>query len=307
MRYFFHKLGKGNRDVGRFLGDAQAGDSGRIAIYFGHATMADCLAGKHGKDAQDFCLAGQNAAAADARVVLVANREFWVLEPAGAVTECGVELNGEGESNLVKVMPIKVLVRKPVTQVPHLLASMASNAYWSRGTFREIGKAPPPNPSRLSWDGWPHHFAIELQLPPAFRRFPSLVPDGPHLLRLLSSVELETLVAKIFEEAGCFVPAYRGGTMADIDILAHNIAAQPIRCGPVNIAAGQSIGIQVKSWMKDPPRAVPGVLLVSLNLHRDDRADHWDAAKLWHALESAHQTTAWLRRSLTWIQADNLV
>ena len=30
------------------------------------------------------------------------------------------------------------------------------------------------------------------------------------LLDCLSSVELETLVAKIFEAAGCFVPAHRG-------------------------------------------------------------------------------------------------
>ena len=301
MRYFFHKLGKGNCEVARFLGDARAGDTGRIVIYFGEASIADCLNNKVGADAKEFCETGLKAPNSDVRVVVVAQREFWIVEPTGAVEAIGIEPNEVGESNLLKAMPVRVLVRKAVAEVPHLLASMASNAYWSRGTFREIGKAPPADSRRLSWDGWSHQFAIELQLPKAKRRFPQLVPEGPELLRLLSSVELETLVAKVFEEAGCFVPAYRGGTMADVDIIARNEHHRPVQLGTLQIPARQNLAIQVKSWMRDPPRVVDGVFFVSLNLHRHDQGKGWDAAALWSVLMTCPQTTGWLKRSLDWL------
>jgi hypothetical protein len=39
-------------------------------------------------------------------------------------------------------------------------------------------------------------------------------------LKTLSSVQLETLVVKIFEKNGAFIPAWRGGTLKGIDIIA---------------------------------------------------------------------------------------
>ena len=39
-------------------------------------------------------------------------------------------------------------------------------------------------------------------------------------LKTLSSVQLETLIVKIFEKNGAFIPAWRGGTLKDIDIIA---------------------------------------------------------------------------------------
>jgi hypothetical protein len=232
--------------------------------------------------------------------VIVAHREFWVLQPTGPVVEGENFIGRNGKAQRTKLMPVTVLVRKPITQVPHLLASMASNAYWSRGTFREIGRAAPPSDGVQPWDSWQHQLAIELQLAEGIRQLRRPMPTDGALLLFLSSVELETVVAKVFEEAGCFVPAYRGGTMADLDIFAHNDTARAIKIGDQVLAPSATLPIQVKSWMREPPRVVEGVLSVSLNLHRKDIGKGWDASTLWQMIESSPLTLAWLQRSLAW-------
>lgn len=301
MRYFFHKLGFGNSDVSKYLGQAQVGEVAKIAIFFGESTVEDCLSGKQGRDAQNFCLSAEPENRASTRIVITASREFWVLQPAGPVALGGRIIAQDGNPYFLKTMEVRVLVRKPLKEVPHLLASMASNAYWSRGTFREIGEVAPAENETAGWHGWSHQVAIELQLPEANRhvRWPATLP-GRRLL-FLSSVELETLVAKIFEERGCFVPAYRGGMMADVDIIARNESDRPVEVGSVRIMPGETLEIQVKSWMRDPPRVVDGVFFVSLNFHRKDRGKGWDIAALWAVLETCPQTAWWLRRSLNWL------
>lgn len=300
MRYFFHKLGYSNSDVGKYLGNARPGQAGRIAIFFGESSIAQCRAGEKGRDALEFCLAGDPPNHTQTRIVIVANREFWVLQPRGQVEEGERFIGRDGQPDRIKLMPVTVLVRKPITAVPHLLASMGSNAYWSRGTFREIGRASPGAHGGAPWEGWQHQLAIELQLPEADRKMCRPNPITGALLLFLSSVELETVVAKVFEEAGCFVPAYRGGTMADVDILAHNDTAREIRIGDRVLAPGSTLAIQVKSWMRDPPRVVEGVLSVSLNLHPKDKDKGWNASALWQVIETSPKTRAWLQRSLAW-------
>jgi len=306
MRYFFHKLGLGNSDVVKYLGHAQVEHVAKIAIFFGESTVDDCLAGKQGLDARDFCVSADPKNQSNTRIVITAFREFWVLQPIGRVELGEHVIAHDGQPCFLKTMLVEVLVRKPLKEVPHLLASMGSNAYWSRGTFREIGKPAPLKNETAEWPGWQHQVAIELQLPEPRRRVRWPAPFPGHQLLFLSSVELETLVAKVFEEAGCFVPAYRGGMMADVDIIARNESELPVEVGFLRIMPGETLAIQVKSWMRKPERALPGVLLVSLNLHRDDRADHWNAEKLWFALGAAPHTTVWLHRSLAWLGTESL-
>ncbi|MEO7699619.1 MAG: hypothetical protein ABIZ04_10375 [Opitutus sp.] len=303
VRYFFHKLGYGNSEVRKYLGHAQPGEAGNIAIFFCESSVAECRAGKKGRDASEFCVAGDPENHAQIRVVIVAHREFWVLQPSGPVVEGESFIGRDGQPDRIKLMPITVLARKPITAIPHLLASMASNAYWSRGTFREIGRAAPDTGGGETWDGWQHQLAIELQLPDSIRQLSCPALRQGALLLFLSSVELETVVAKVFEEAGCFVPAYRGGNMADVDILAHNDSAKEIIIGDRALAPGTSLAIQVKSWMRQPPRVVDGILSVSLNLHRKDKGKGWDASHLWQLIERSPQTLAWLQRSLAWHQS----
>jgi hypothetical protein len=72
----------------------------------------------------------------------------------------------------------------------------------------------------------------------------------------LSSVQFETLIAKLFEEQGCFVPAYRGGATQGIDIIAFNDSENEITVGHIGVPPGSPISIQVKrrtSLEKPPP------------------------------------------------------
>jgi hypothetical protein len=303
MRYYFHKLGRGNSLFARYLGDRRPGDTADIAIFFGMSTCADCRAGKHGLDARNFCTEASAADRERVRIVVIAEGDFLILQPAGEVRHGREQRNEDGGVDLEKLMPVRVLARRPVAEVPHLLASMGSNAYFVRGTFRRIGNDEAPRgPADRLWDRWAHHVAIEHQLPSDLRadlRPPCSEADR---LQFLSSVELETLVAKVLEEAGCFVPAYRGGTMAGIDIIARNDDAAPRKVAGLDLAPGQAVGVQVKSWMAKPERAVPGIFLVSLNLHPEDRNSGWDAAALLSALAMAPRTRGWLRRSLAWLE-----
>src|SRR5207247_1188083 len=95
--------------------------------------------------------------------------------------------------------------------VPPVLAGINANAWLSRGTYREM-------------TNWGNIKAVERALghplPPEHLKKENC--GVPQLLECLSSVELETLVAKLFEAAGCFVPAYRGGCIQYVDLFAHN-------------------------------------------------------------------------------------
>jgi hypothetical protein len=113
-----------------------------------------------------------------------------------------------GGFDTAKYYRYDLIKKTKVSQVPLILASMKSNQHFSRRTFAEIGDIKSGNRQRyagniaalLSVMGyWPDGFKIDP-------------------VDALSSIELETLVSKIFEEKGCHVPAARGGSLPDIDL-----------------------------------------------------------------------------------------
>jgi hypothetical protein len=114
------------------------------------------------------------------------------------------------------------------------LAGINSNAYIGRGTFREITHI-----------GNIYAICATLRIP-----YPNLDTSKTYfqkLLGCLSSVELETLTAKIFEANGCFVPAYRGGTIKDIDLFIHNHSNNSIDLDGLILPSNSRKTIQVKS------------------------------------------------------------
>ena len=63
-------------------------------------------------------------------------------------------------------------------------------------------------------------------------------------LSLLGSVELETLIARIFDEHHFFVPAHHGGTMQDADLFAHNDTSETIKLSNLIVPGRSSISIK---------------------------------------------------------------
>lgn len=98
----------------------------------------------------------------------------------------------------------------PLAEVPYILSSMKANQAFSRSTFREIRSI--SGDERASYKG--NIAAIESLTgwDPGFNIDP---------IECISSVEFETLVAKIFENNGFFVPAHRGGVLKDVDLFAY--------------------------------------------------------------------------------------
>jgi hypothetical protein len=130
---------------------------------------------------------------------------------------------------LAKVVPVQVLKPATVKQVPHVLASLPSNRYLIQGTFRRVKDK---GAIRSIC------YVTGLGCPP--------IESAPELLECLSPVEFETLVFLLFASHGLFVPAWRGGTMPGVDIVARNESAQSIRIDPLSWKPHEATTFQVK-------------------------------------------------------------
>ncbi len=102
---------------------------------------------------------------------------------------------------------------------------------------------------------------------------------------------------KLCEEAGCFVPAYRGGALKGIDIIARNLTRDPVSIFETKLPAGESISIQVKlsTNLINPP--VGCDLLISA---------HRDAETILQEVVRGTTTKSWLAQSLGWLLTKTL-
>jgi hypothetical protein len=99
---------------------------------------------------------------------------------------------------------IKIIKEVDVKDCPLVLVTIKANRQMSSKTFKEL--------SGKEYDG--DISAIEYI---RTGTKPSIMSYDKYL-RCLSSLQFETLIAKMFEERGCFVPAYRGGNIKNFDI-----------------------------------------------------------------------------------------
>ena len=107
---------------------------------------------------------------------------------------------------------------------------------------------------------------------------------------------METLVAKSLEELGLFVPAYRGGNLKDVDLLAYNDTEKQISFA--NIILKRETSVQVKrkkGKMRCPPSCD---LLVGIGVVGKCAVD---GPMLLSQVLKLPRTRAWLKRSLNWI------
>jgi hypothetical protein len=129
----------------------------------------------------------------DGKIIVVAHEgDVWLLRPSGKVEFVKSTVGYKEEGGFVKLLPVEILKRVSLADVPHVLASIGANRYYSSGCSREIS-------------GIGNIRAIQSVLGLEIAR--PTVPGLQAVLECLSSVELETLVARLFEEAGLFVPA----------------------------------------------------------------------------------------------------
>ena len=283
-RYFFAKLGPANYLAEDYLKGANPSGAPGIPIFFNGepSTKEDFLVrGGAREQGRNIFWAGEHPDFA--RIVVIHSGVVYILEPTGEVTfwwEDPTEPGADG--GYTKILPVRELRAINVADVPGVVGSMSANTYYYTGTFREIGD-----------DGNRRAIQALLQEP-----ISPIDPNQPSdLLLCLGSIEFETLVAKLFEEVGCHVPAYRGGALKDADILARNRTSVPIHLGDNTVLPGKSISIQVKrtTWIEEPP---PGcdVLITATK----------DAKFIIDSLAKLDMTKRWLRESLNWLPEETL-
>ena len=111
---------------------------------------------------------------------------------------------------------IQLLYEQPIVKVPLVLATIKSNQNLSRGTFKELWKKPTKDDKKSTFNSY---FGNRKAIDYLVENKKVAVENFEQYLECLSSIEFETLIAKLKEEQGFFVPAYKGGSFKDYDIL----------------------------------------------------------------------------------------
>lgn len=287
MRCFYLKLGQGNEEAALRLGQQMP----TAAVFFDDCSEADYQKGLGKSQAHLFWERGKQANRDETVMVVINGGQIWLLRPIGDVTFSAPYVKN-GSRLTTKEMPVQILHKKSCKDVPPILAGIGCSQYHGRRTFTEIGhwgnlKAIDYvlgrlNDARLFEE---EHWNLQYQTP-------------AQLVECLGSIELETLVGKLLEAHGCHVPAYLGGTLRDIDILAYNDGRKVIDVNGIRIQPGMGISLQVKTWSNEP-RSDAVDYLVSLSPPPDPASYGSD----W-LLKTVRQTPSvlqWMERSLNWL------
>lgn len=165
----------------------------------------------------------------EARIITIGSEKIWIYKIKGQIKNEKIEFGKFRQ----KYYDIEIIKHSKIEDVPYILATMKTNQAFSRNTFRIIDEK--------KYEG---NIAAIKYLTDELNDF-KIDP-----LKTLSSVQLETLVAKIFEKNGAFIPAWRGGTLKGIDIIAEFEKNIPDNLFKVKIQK-KKIKIQIKIQLND--------------------------------------------------------
>ena len=208
-------------------------------IFFGHYEHEDYTnAKKNKKKLGDFNTKQLNEACEfinlykenkEARIITIGSEKIWIYKIKGQIKNGKIEFDKFRQ----KYYDIEIIKHSKIEDVPYILASMKSNPAFCRNTFRMIDEK--------KYEG--NIAAIKFLIGELndFKIDP---------LKTLSSVQLETLVVKIFEKNGAFIPAWRGGTLKGVDIFAKFEGNIPDNLLIKKIKE-KNINIQVKLQLND--------------------------------------------------------
>jgi hypothetical protein len=295
-------------------------DRGAAPVFYGDYTIAELRFGNHLtrtpiltaralKQANLFLSFQEECEKQKAEPILVSihNSLIWIYRPTGPPREDMTRVPSPSASyeDLPKIIPIHILHKVSSSTAPLVLASMRCNRALNSGTFAEID---------------PIRYAANINAIQFLMNGP-LLPRCPHPLDVLGAVEFETLVAKIFEEFGCFVPAYRGGTGEDVDLFVHNDAN--VMVPALEFLPGIPANIQLKlrtpgsqmdllDWLRAAVHRERYLIVnqelepsVAARFHESSVISRvLDRQWLLKALNRTPKAYAWLKRSTLWAFPD---
>ncbi|MGY3869940.1 hypothetical protein ACW5W4_10445 [Aeromonas crassostreae] len=276
-RFFYAKLGRANTLAERCLnGDTPIGCMA-VPIFFD--LRADTRAqfereGSAKEQGRNFFWCSDHPE--NAFIIVLHQAELHILRPVAEAQffRCSKKFGYADAGDYVKFLPVEAMGKYPFSEIPLILSSMSANAYYYMGTFREITD---------------YGNVLALQHLVGIDAMP--VTTAQDIIRCLSSTELETLTAKIFEESGCFVPSYMGGVLKDVDIIARNTSENIIRVFDTEIAPRQGVSIQVKRSTGNTSQAGCDILI----------SGERDAETVVTLAKASPRTKRWLSDSLHWL------
>lgn len=287
-KYFYLKLGKGNKDAEDCLSGQKYFKKPCAAIYFGNERVNDLLKDIGNIQAINFCKVSLPKNRKDTYILIINNGKLWIAQPKSEVSEFQISKN-----EIHKVFELTFIKKEvPLSSVPPVLASINANRYLSSGTFRQIRKRGNIKAIRA---------VLNKEIPQKY--YTEKYKKAQYLLECLSSTELETLIAKIFEANGCFVPAYRGGNMKDIDLFVHNHSSQNINIDGLKIKHHSAVSIQVKINIKTTEKIYSNY---SISLNNKNIPNHFNAEWILKNLKAKKNVADWLKLSLSWLSKDYL-
>ena len=337
-KFLYLKLGRGNCLADYWLSKDNVFKKPAVAIYFGKITTRECrklismseeelnsfFKHKRGPDIpkksdflnqiKPFIEAGDNRKAkfvTIARVKPRNRRRIYIYEPESQVDDMpknrykeyddhlskrGITTEkteyktkkGELKHNVPKIMFVKILVNKDIEKVPHVLATLPCSQYFTRATCREI------DPTKYWGAVQAIKRCLKQQIEP--------IDNAQKLMKLLSPYELETLMFLILKNEGLHVPAWRGGTLKDIDIIGHNRTDREIKIGTdpqVTFKPSETKTFQVKKKIIGKPKKIADWTVTVDFEGKSERV--LKANWLLEQVRNQEETRKWLSDSLHWV------
>lgn len=278
-------------------------------IFFGHWSPEQIRSGKTPfqkksvNEAIEFINLSHNPE--NARLITIDSGYVWIYRIIGPLIydeRQSFRFNLTNEIVIPKCYPIEIVRRLKISEVPYILSAMRSSQAFARGTFTEINKNTNKYIGNITAIRCVLGDTSELYVNP---------------FRCLSSVELETLVAKIFEAHGAFVPAHRGAVLKDVDIFADINDADPDVRGEFLGSTKLCVQVKINTTDLTDLRALKKFLDCegSILITADDEpnvqlANYFSSGKyktsewLRMNIDKSPSVKNWLTRSLDWLPSN---
>jgi hypothetical protein len=275
MNYFLLNINRdGENDVDRWISDKEF-----APIFYGTITIDQILNKQttltplQFRDAYLFVTTFKDfkEQREDVIVLSIGNKHVYIYKQKG---ELGERDERTDKGGLVKGFQIEILKKEEIKKCPLILATIKSNRWMSAGTFKEI--------KRDSYLG--NVLSLEYLLSGQRQK----VTDFKEYLLCLSSLEFETLIAKMFEEDGYFVPAYKGGYIKDFDLV----------CRKDGVTTSLQIKLKLK---KGEYKKNVDCYYCIINETKTKKENIKDWKDIEQKLKNCPKTMKWLSETLRWV------
>ena len=199
------------------------------------------------------------------------------------------------KNDVLKIMHVKIL-KVLEKDIPYILRTLGTDQYLNRGTCREIKKE----------KHWGSIQAIKKVLGER-----EIIPekfDYFKIFQLLSPHQFETLIFLMFTNAGIFSPAWRAGTLLDIDIIGINYSNKEfitIGTDPsIEFERNKEITFQVKRKQEIKKQKADYTISLADRSNISEKQHFLTPKWVLEVINKQQKTKEWIENSLRWFIED---